>query len=219
MLNSILNPITVPTFLICLVVSLALGILTALVFMYKSHSSASFALTLALLPMVVAVVIMMVNGNIGTGIAVAGAFTLVRFRSVPGTAREIAAIFITMAIGLAMGMGYVVVAVLLFLFSAVTVLVLTTVRFGEMGRREKLLHITLPENVNYEGLFDDLFERFGIKAELLRIRTTNMGTLFELTYLLQMSNTMLPKELMDELRTRNGNLNITFGDITDRETL
>ena len=116
MLNSILNPITVPTFLICMAVSLALGILTALVFMYKSHSSASFSMTLALLPMVVAVIIMMVNGNIGTGVAVAGAFTLVRFRSVPGTAREISAIFITMAIGLAMGMGYVFVAVLLSCF-------------------------------------------------------------------------------------------------------
>ena len=95
-------------------------------------------------------------------------------------------------------------------------LVLTTVHFGEMGRCEKLLHITLPENVNYEGLFDDLFERFGIKAELLR---TNMGTLFELTYLLELSNPMVPKEFMDELRTRNGNLNIIFGDIADRETL
>ena len=155
MLNSIIEtPITLPSLLICLAAAMILGVLTAAVFLYRSRHSASFALTLALLPMAVAVVIMLVNGNIGTGVAVAGAFALVRFRSVPGTAREIAAIFTAMALGLALGMGYLGIAVIFFVLAALFTLVLTAVNFGAAPRTEKQLKITIPENYNYEGLFD-----------------------------------------------------------------
>lgn len=220
MLKSIFgNSITLLPLLICLATAIILGVLTALVFLYKSRHSASFALTLSLLPMTVAIVIMMVNGNIGTGIAVAGAFTLVRFRSVPGTAKEISAIFTAMAIGLALGMGYLWVAIIFFLFAAVLTLLLTTINFGAASRNEKQIKITIPESFNYEGLFDEVFERFNVKYKLEKIRTTNMGTLFELTYDVVFKDENVPKEFIDELRTRNGNLNIIIGDFADRETM
>lgn len=157
MLNSIITrPVTMPGFLICLAAAMVLGVLLAMVFSYKSRHSSGFALTLALIPLTVTVIIMLVNGNIGAGIAVAGAFTLVRFRSVPGTAKEIAAIFTSMAVGLALGMGYVGIAVLFFVCVAVFTLLLTALHFGGVSKAEKQLKITIPENYNYEGLFDDI---------------------------------------------------------------
>ncbi|MCD7868288.1 MAG: DUF4956 domain-containing protein [Clostridiales bacterium] len=220
MLNSIMtDPITMQPLLVCLGTAMVLGVLTAMVFLYKSRHSASFALTLALLPMTVSIVIMMVNGNIGTGVAVTGAFALVRFRSVPGTAREISAIFTAMALGLAIGMGYIGVAVLFFGVTAAFTLLLTKIEFGKPPKAEKELKITLPENFNYEGLFDDIFKEYKVKAQLEKIRTTNMGTLYELTYHLVFPAPEVPKAFIDELRTRNGNLNIVIGVYTDRETL
>ncbi|MCD7954537.1 MAG: DUF4956 domain-containing protein [Lachnospiraceae bacterium] len=220
MLDSIMtSPITLQPLLICLGTAMVLGVLTALVFLFKSRSSASFSLTLALLPMTVCMIIMMVNGNIGTGVAVAGAFALIRFRSVPGTAREIAAIFTTMALGLSLGMGYVGVAVLFFVFVAALTLLLTQLDFGGTPRTEKQLKITIPENFNYEGLFDDIFEKHQVSVTLEKIRTTNMGTLYELTYQARFAKELVPKAFIDELRTRNGNLNIVIGDFGDREML
>lgn len=220
MLNSILTrPITLPSFLICLIVSAVLGILTALVFSYKNRHSASLSLALAILPMAVCMVIMLVNGNIGTGVAIAGAFALVRFRSTPGTAREIAAIFIAMALGLATGMGYVGLAAVFFLVVAVLVLILTAVRFGESPRTEKRLKITIPENLNYDSLFDDLFQQYGLRAELVQVKTVSMGTLFELTYQVVFSAPSVPKAFLDALRTRNGNLTIAVTSAYDREML
>ncbi len=220
MLNSILtSPVTLLPLLVCLAAAMLLGVMTAQVFLYRSRHSAGFALTLALLPMTVAVVIMLVNGNIGTGVAVAGAFALVRFRSVPGTAREIAAIFTAMALGLALGMGYVGIAVIFFLLAAAFTLLLTTVNFGAASRYERMLKITIPENFNYEGLFDEVFEKYTDKARLDRIRTTDMGTLFELTYDVVLKDPQVPKEFLDELRTRNGNLNIVIGDFSEKEML
>lgn len=169
--------------------------------------------------MVVAIIIMLVNGNIGTGVAVAGAFALVRFRSVPGTAREICAIFIAMAIGLALGMGYVGIAVIFFVLASAFTLLLTGLRFGAVSRHEKQMKITLPENFEYEGLFDDIFEQYTDRCELIRVRTTNMGTLFELTYDVVLADSGISKKMIDELRTRNGNLNIVIGDFTEKDVL
>lgn len=220
MLGSIIEgTITVSTLLICLGCAVALGIFTALVFLFKSRHSASFALTLALLPVTIAVVIMLVNGNVGTGIAVAGAFTLVRFRSVPGTAREIAAIFTAMAQGLAIGMGYVGIAAIFFVVTAVFTLLLTAFNFGAAPDTQKQLKITLPENVSYNGLFDDIFKKYTKKAVLTRVRMTNMGTLFELSYDVDFNDSVPPKEFIDELRVRNGNLNIAVGDFASIESL
>lgn len=218
MLNSVIaGGVTVGGFLICLFSAIALGVLTALVFTYKTKHTSSLAMSLAIMPAAVALVIMMVNGNIGAGIAVAGAFTLVRFRSVPGTAKEVAGLFVAMAIGLACGMGYVAVAGVFFVVMAVFVLVLSTVQFGEDKGSSKQLKITIPENLDYDGLFDDLFEKYTKSSELQRIKTTNMGTLYELTYDVTLNNAGDTKAFLDELRCRNGNLNIVLGRVADKE--
>lgn len=210
MLNSILGTeLTLTSFLICTGVSLLLGVGTALVAGYRSLSTQSLAITLAILPAVVQAVIMLVNGSIGAGIAVAGAFSLVRFRSAPGTAREIAAIFLAMAIGLATGMGYVGLAALLFLILAGAMLALTVLRFGQKEDAGRILKITIPEDLDYDGLFDDLFERYTTAHTLEKVKTTNMGTLYELRYRITLRQEPVPKVFLDELRCRNGNLNIT----------
>lgn len=210
MLNSILGTeLTLTSFLICTGVSLLLGVGTALVAGYRSRSTQSLAVTLAILPAVVQAVITLVNGSIGAGIAVAGAFSLVRFRSAPGTAREIAAIFLAMAIGLATGMGYVGLAALLFLILAGAMLALTALRFGQKEDTGRILKITIPEDLDYDGLFDDLFERYTTAHTLEKVKTTNMGTLYELRYRITLRQEPVPKVFLDELRCRNGNLNIT----------
>lgn len=210
MLNSILGTeLTLTSFLICTGVSLLLGVGTALVAGYRSRSTQSLTVTLAILPAVVQAVIMLVNGSIGAGIAVAGAFSLVRFRSAPGSAREIAAIFLAMAIGLATGMGYVGLAVLLFLILAGAMLALTALRFGQKEDAGRILKITIPEGLDYDGLFDDLFERYTTAHTLEKVKTTNMGTLYELRYRITLRQEPVPKVFLDELRCRNGNLNIT----------
>ena len=202
MLESILaSGITLPAFLICTAVSLVLGIATALISMYRAKCSQSFAVTLAVLPAIVQIVIMLVNGNVGAGVAVAGAFSLVRFRSVPGTAREIGVIFLAMALGLATGMGYLALVAVLFL--------LTKLGFGTRRTDERLLKITIPENLDYDGLFDDLFATYTTAHTLERVKTANMGTLYELQYRVTLRDAQVPKAFLDALRCRNGNLNIT----------
>ena len=213
------SSITLTTFLICTAVSLVLGIGTALVYRHKSQCSQSFAVTLAVLPAIVQVVIMLVNGNIGAGVAVAGAFSLVRFRSAPGTAKEIGAIFLAMAIGLATGMGYVGLSVIFFVIIAACMLLLGAIKFGETGKNERVLKITIPENLDYEGIFDDLFALYTQKASLEKVKTTNMGTLYELQYDIILKDNEIPKKFIDELRCRNGNLNITCNRRMDKESL
>ena len=209
MLDTIISSnITLTSFLICTAVSLVLGICTALVVTYRSKSTQSFALTLAVLPVVVQMVIMLVNGNIGAGVAVAGAFSLVRFRSAPGTAREIGVLFLAMAIGLATGMGYVVLAALTFVIVFAVLLGLTACGFGRPDARERVLKITIPEDLDYEGLFDDLLDQYTAAHELVKVKTTNMGTLYELEYRIILSGDTVPKAFLDALRCRNGNLNI-----------
>ena len=204
---------TVSAFLICVMAALVLGLLTALVFSFRSEHSGNLPFALVLVPPIVTLVIMMVNGNIGAGLGVAGAFSLIRFRSAPGTARELSGLFTGTAIGLACGMGYVGIAALFFLIVAVTVLTLTLLRFGETSRSFR--HLKL----DYDGLFDDLFEKYTTSHELVRVKTTNMGTLYELTYDINLRGGDVSKEFMDELRCRNGNLNIICGRESDKDML
>lgn len=220
MLESILaSGITLPAFLICTAVSLVLGIATALISMYRTKCSQSFAVTLAVLPAIVQIVIMLVNGNVGAGVAVAGAFSLVRFRSVPGTAREIGVIFLAMALGLATGMGYVALAAIAFVILTAAMLLLSAVNFGSPKSSERVLKITIPENLDYEGLFDDLFAQYTSSHELARVKTSNMGTLYELEYRITLPGETVPKAFLDDLRCRNGNLNIVCGRETARDAL
>lgn len=216
MLNSILSntaatSVTLPSLLLCILASLVLGVGIALIYMYKNVYSKNFVITLALLPAMVQIVIMLVNGNLGTGIAVMGAFSLVRFRSVPGSAREIGSIFFAMAVGLATGMGYLGIALLFLVIVGLMTVLLVSIRFGEPRKREKELKITIPENLDYTGIFDDLFEKYTKSAELIRVRTTSMGSLYELSYHITLRNEDIEKEFIDELRCRNGNLNIACG--------
>ena len=219
MLNSITSAgMTTWPFLLCILLAVVLGIGTAIVFSFKARNSASMALTLSIMPAAIAIVIMMVNGNVGAGVAVAGAFTLVRFRSVPGTAREIAAIFMDMAVGLAGGMGHIWIAILFFVIMAVLVIALTLFGFGERSGNQQL-KITIPENLDYNDLFDDLFKKYTSSWELVRVRTTNMGTLYELCYDVVLKDEKKTKAFMDEIRCRNGNLNITLGRPVEGATL
>ena len=216
-LQSGLTPVL---FLVCTLASLLLGLGTAFIYMRRSTYSKCFVVTLALLPARVQLVIMLVNGNIGAGVAVAGAFSLVRFRSVPGSAKEIGCIFFAMAIGLATGMGYLFFALLFFLVIGAALLLLNTTRFGENRRGDSILRIVIPESLDYEGLFDDLFETYTNSAELIRVKTTNMGSLYELTYQIRLKTPVARKAFLDELRCRNGNLTISCGRIlSDREEL
>lgn len=206
------NVISVSDFLICIACSLVIGLILAAAYMVRTRYTKSFVATLAMLPAVVCVVIMMVNGNVGTGVAVAGAFSLVRFRSVPGTAKEIGVLFLAMGAGLISGMGYLAFA---FLFSIILggVLVLyNCIDFGTLDckGKYKTLHITIPEDLDYTDIFEDLFSQYAIACELTNVKTTNMGSLFKLTYNITLRNPKTEKELIDNLRCRNGNLEISI---------
>ena len=220
MFNSLISTsLTLSAFLLCLGAAIVLGVLTALVFSFRSRSSGSLAVALALLPPIVTLVIMMVNGSIGAGLAVAGTFSLVRFRSAPGTAREICGVFMATAIGLACGMGYVGVAAIFFLVMAVFVLLLSLTRMGETSSAYRHLKITIPETLEYDGLFDDLFEKYTTRYELDKVKTTNMGTLYELSYDIYLKDGEVKKEFIDAIRCRNGNLNVSCGRRNDSEML
>lgn len=220
MLESIIqSTITIQSFLICTAVSAALGLLSALLYKYKNQATQSFMITLAILPVVVQTVIMLVSGNIGAGVAVAGAFSLVRFRSAPGSAREIAAVFTVMAIGIATGMGYIALAGILFAVIALFQLALCSVNFGAADSSERTLKITIPEDLDYEGIFDDVFAEYTRSARLDSVKTSNLGTLYELKYAITLKENSVPKAFIDELRTRNGNLNIVCGRVQTKEAL
>ena len=221
MLNSVISgtEITVSAFFLCTAVSLALGLGIALLGMFRSKPSRSFTLTLAVLPALVQLVIMMVNGNIGAGVAVAGAFGLIRFRSAPGSAKEIALVFLATAVGLATGMGYVAIAAVFSGIVAAVWLLLTLTRFGAGAADERELKITIPEELDYDGLFDDLFAQYTRSAELERVKTASMGTLYELSYRVVLRSERETKAFLDALRTRNGNLNIVCGRPVTKESL
>ncbi|HWP52173.1 MAG TPA: DUF4956 domain-containing protein [Clostridia bacterium] len=204
---------TMQSLLACTVASIILGIGVACVYMYKNVYNRNFVITLALLPAMVQVVISLVNGNLGTGIAVLGAFSLVRFRSVPGSAREISSIFFAMAIGLATAMGYILYAFIFLLIIGAMTILLTVIRFGDSRSQEKDLRITIPEDLDYTGIFDDLFTTYTRRAELIRVKTTNMGSLYELRYHIVLKDENAEKQFLDKLRCRNGNLTILCGRI------
>lgn len=206
--------IAVSSFLTCLAGSLVLGALLAFVFTYRSKTNynKSFVGTLLILPAVVAIVIMMVSGSIGTGIAVAGTFSLVRFRSIPGTAREIGAIFLAMAVGLACGMGYLGFAAIFAVVMGIVTLIYNLTSLGEHSADslDKVLRITVPEDLEYGAAFGDVFSRYTTQANLIGVKTTNLGSLNRLTYSVRLKEAGTEKALIDDLRVRNGNLEINM---------
>ena len=210
--------ISVADFLLCMGVSLAIGLAMALAYMYRTRYTKSFVITLALLPTVVCVVIMMVNGHVGTGVAVAGAFSLVRFRSVPGTAKEICALFLAMGAGLIAGMGYLGFAAL---FAAVMCVAFMAYNRLDLGSKRnaatfKTLTITIPEDLDWSGIFDDIFAEYTTTHDLVRVKSSNMGSLFKLTYTVMLRDVGREKEMIDAIRCRNGNLEIA---VSKQETV
>lgn len=203
--------ISVSDFLLCLGVSLVLGLVLCAGYMYKTRYTKSFVVTLALLPAVVCVVIMMVNGNIGAGVAVAGAFSLVRFRSVPGTAKEIGTLFLAMGTGLIAGMGYLAYAALFAVVMSIVFMLFNRLDFGTKKNAKiyKTVNVTIPEDLDYTNVFEEVFEKYASSCELIKVKTTNMGSMFRLTYNIVLKESANEKEMIDELRCRNGNLEIT----------
>ncbi|HWQ96798.1 MAG TPA: DUF4956 domain-containing protein [Clostridia bacterium] len=211
MLESILSAstdLTIVQYLILTGISLALGLISALVYMHRNTYTKGFVLALVLLPTVVQTVILLVSGNLGAGVAVAGTFSLVRFRSVPGGAREIAAIFTAMAIGLATGMGYIAVAAMLTCAVGLASVLMVQLRFGDQDANHRRLRVTMPEDLDYSKVFDDVFAQYTTKYELRKVKTTNLGSMFELQYDVTLRDPDQEKSFLDALRTRNGNLNI-----------
>jgi hypothetical protein len=204
-----------------MLVSLILGALIGTFYTFKNTYTKSFVVTLALLPAIVQTVIMLVNGNVGTGVAVMGAFSLVRFRSAPGTAKEISSIFMAMAVGLATGTGYLAFAALFTVIICGFNALYAFSKFGEPRRQlsERELRITIPESLDYTGVFDDLFKKYTDTCELIKVKTSNLGSLYKLDYHITLKDAALEKAFIDELRCRNGNLEITSGKVSERNPL
>ncbi len=214
--------ISVTDFLLCIFVSLVIGILMTFAYMYRTRYTKSFVVTLALLPAVVCVVIMMVNGNVGAGVAVAGAFSLVRFRSVPGTAKEICTLFLAMGAGLIAGMGYLGFAILFTVLMCLMFVLYNRLDFGtkKNSKKFKTFTITIPEDLDYTGIFDDVFSEFTVAHDLTCVKSTNMGSMFKLTYNVILRDVTREKEMIDKIRCRNGNLEITVSNqVTTSEQL
>ena len=197
-------------FIACIAFALIAGFMISAMYMYRNDHSSSLALTIALLPSIVCVVIMVVSGDIGAGIAVAGAFSLVRFRSAPGTAKEIIVIFLSMAVGLLIGMGFVAYALIFAAVICLVIMACNTLRFGQRDRdkAEKVVRITVPEDLDYTSEIDTLLAEYTTSCELAKVKSVNMGSMFDLTYNVTLKDPSKQKELIDSIRVRNGNLEV-----------
>lgn len=204
--------ISITQILLCILLALVVGCIIAGVYMIHTKYTASFVVTLAMLPAIVCVVIMMVDGNVGAGVAVAGAFSLVRFRSVPGTAKEIGTIFMAMGAGLILGMGYLTFALIFTVIMCLAMFLLGALvsKIKACEKQEKVLRITVPEDINYGSVFDDIFDKFTNKCEVVSVKTTNMGSMYKLVFNVVLKDASKEKEFIDELRCRNGNLEINI---------
>ncbi|EOS79723.1 hypothetical protein C817_02495 [Dorea sp. 5-2] len=210
-LTGVEGSLTVQNAVLCMAVSLLLGILISAAYGIQGTCSKNFMVTLVLLPVLVQMIIMLVNGNLGTSVAVLGAFSLVRFRSVPGSSKEMAVIFFAMAAGLATGMGFLSFAVLMTAIIGGVFLLLEKTRFGESKRERKDLRVTIAEHLDYTEIFDDIFRQYTDQCDLQRVKTTNLGSMYELEYHIVLKDLRREKEMLDAIRCRNGNLTVICG--------
>ena len=206
--NSTSSSVELWTILVCTLVSIILGVIVAYTHKKTSKYSKNFLITLAILPVLVQTVMIMVNGNLGTSIAIVGAFSLVRFRSLPGTSKEILSVFFAMAIGLATGMGHIFFASIMTVIVSVSIILFNKLKLFDLNPNTKMLKILIPENLDYTNMFDDTFKKYVKEYKLERVKMTNMGSLFELSYRITFKNDINEKEFIDEIRIRNGNLKI-----------
>lgn len=210
MLESIIKTtaeLSIENLLLCSLTSIGLGIVVSLVHRFTSKYNKNFLITLAVLPVLVQSIILMVCGNLGTSVAILGAFSLVRFRSLPGTSKEILSVFFAMTVGLATGMGQLLFAVIITVIVSLLLIILSKIKYGN-GGNTKILKVTLPDNLDYTEIFDDIFDKYLKRYDLERVKTTNLGSLFELTYNVVLKSNINEKEFIDEIRSRNGNLKI-----------
>ena len=207
--DSLIASVSTVDFLMCCIASIVLGAACAAIYMFRHNYSKNFVVTLALLPLIVQMVITLVNGNLGAGIAVMGVFNLVRFRSIPGSAKDIGAVFFAMAIGLATGMGFIALAVIFTVVVGIANIAFVLSPFGKPKQPAKTLRVTIPEDLEYDGVFDPVLDKYAEEYELIEVETKNMGSLFQLEYSIRMREQGLEKKMIDELRCLNGNLKIS----------
>lgn len=193
---------------VCALAAVVSGLIIALSYKAIDTPSKSFSLTTVILPVIVMVVIMMVNGNLGVGVAVAGSFSLVRFRSLPGKASDIAVVFLAMAAGLACGTGYVFYAVLASIVISILMILLNKSGLFKQDTAHRFVTITIPEDLDYAEAFDDIFKKYTSGTSLTSMKTVNLGALYELRYEIHLKNTAKEKAMLDAIRTRNGNLTV-----------
>jgi hypothetical protein len=206
--------LSISSTLISVMAALLFGLVISIVYFIttpKKERSSSFTLSLIILPTIVAVVIMLIGGNLARAFSMAGVFTLVRFRSVPGDSKDISIVFLSMAVGLAAGLGYLTLGAVVTVVIGLAIIIVTKSGYGVTKQKEKQLKITIPEDMNYQGAFDEVFLKYTSFYELKKVKTTNLGTLFELTYEILIKDSSAEKEFIDALRCRNGNLNIMLG--------
>lgn len=212
------NSIDITQAAIAIGAAFVIGFVIAAVYMFmckKERYQKNFIIGLAMLPAVVAVVILLVGSNVARAFSMAGAFALVRFRSAPGSAKDISIVFFTMAAGLACGLGYVSFATVFVVVMLAVLTAATALGFADVNADKKQLKITIPENLNYNSVFDDVFEKYTSEHRMSRVKTTNMGTMYELTYEVKLKDESTEKEFIDQIRVRNGNLNISMAIIQD----
>lgn len=212
MLNSIFSEtassVELSSILLCSIISIILGVVIALTHKQTSKYNKNFLVTLSILPLLVQTIIIMVNGNLGTSVAIMGAFSLVRFRSLPGTSKEILSVFFAMTVGLATGMGHLVFAIIITIIGSLAIFILSKVALFNKNKKEKILKIMIPENLDYTNVFDDIFETYTEKVELEQVKTTNMGSMFDLSYRIILNENVNEKAFLDDLRVKNGNLKV-----------
>ena len=212
MLNSIFSEtassVELSSILLCSIISIILGVVIALTHKQTSKYNKNFLVTLSILPLLVQTIIIMVNGNLGTSVAIMGAFSLVRFRNLPGTSKEILSVFFAMTVGLATGMGHLVFAIIITIIGSLAIFILSKVALFNKNKKEKILKIMIPENLDYTNVFDDIFETYTEKVELEQVKTTNMGSMFDLSYRIILNENVNEKEFLDDLRVKNGNLKV-----------
>ena len=202
--------ISIGKFFICIITALVAGLIIALSYKIRNKTTQNFVTTLALMPAMVCVIILMVNGNIGTGVAVTGAFSLIRFRSVAGSSSDLGAIFLAMGTGLIIGMGYIGFAFAFAIIISIMQIIYANIGMGKRDDVYRTMRIAIPEDLDYTGVFEDLFEKYTTSNQLTNVKTTDMGSLFRLTYNISLKDAKLEKELIDNLRCRNGNLEISI---------
>ena len=206
--NNTSSSLDLTTLIICAISSIVLGFIIAITHKYTSKYTKGFLTTISILPFLVQIVIILVNGNLGTGVAIMGAFSLVRFRSLPGNAKEILTVFFAMTVGLAIGTGYVIFATIITIIGCICLLLYNKILLFNPNSRERILRIVIPEDLDYTEVFDDIFNKYTKSIELDKVKMIDMGSMFELKYNIILKDDNMQKQFIDDLRVRNGNLKI-----------